>query len=59
MSVIDGFKLLTCSVAQKGTASEPRSKTVLGRRFALDQAKKEKCATREKLEVLKQSPQIA
>ena len=40
MSVIDGFILLTCSVAQKGTASEPRSKTVLGRRFALDQAKK-------------------
>ena len=57
MSVIDGFILLTCSVAQKGTASEPRSKTVLGRRFALDQAKK--CATREKLEVLKKSPQIA
>ena len=59
MSVIDGFKLLTCSVAQKGTESEPRSKTVLGRRFALDQAEKEKCAMRENLEVLKKSPQIA
>ena len=48
MSVIDGFILLTCSVAQKGTASEPRSKTVLGRRFALDKEHK-KCAVRENL----------
>ena len=40
MSVIDGFILLTCGVAQKGTESEPRNKTVLDRRFALDEAKK-------------------
>ena len=57
MSVTDGFILLTCSVAQKGTESEPRSKTVLGRRFALDKAKR--CAVRKNLEVLKKSPQIA
>ena len=47
MSVTDGFLLLTCSVAQKGTGwSEPQNKkTVLDTRFALDKEQKNaRCA---------------